>query len=884
MNRHINSTDLTHSSRRKFLAQATTALVLPMASAHALTEQGTPGIASGGAAEFGNGTAGCRPLESLIPSVKDLSREWIASLYARGQPEIYRGSELRFIGMPVSGLTTGQLYLGGDGHLWLWDIFNAAPRMEYGHYAHPLLPRSPILQQFSLEIAGSAGSTERALADGGFEDITFRGEYPIGYVNYRDKSCPLQILLEAFSPFTPLDVDNSSLPATVMKFTLTNVSSERVSGLLTGRLENAVGRTVDACAAVTRINTIERIDSMLLLNCAAKIATSRSIADNGTMGLALLDATFADTGVERATHLNDETTAPVGALTRHFAIDAGESCTVTFVVVWCFPNLTVPGIKSPQGRHYATRFDSARAVAIHLAGNYERLYSQTKLWHDTWYDSSLPYWLLNRTFLNVSSLATSTSMRFSDGRFYGREGVISDAEGTCTHVWHYEQAMGRLFPEFDVLLRERAEFNPAIGFKPDGMIDHRGEFGAGQAVDGQAGTILRCLRDHQLCADGSFLRRNWQAIKKATQWLIAQDGNEDGILEGAQHNTLDAEWYGPVAWLSGLYLAALRAAQEMALDADDHQFADECARIVRRGRKIFVDRLFDGEYFINRPDPQHPEAINSGSGCEIDQVLGQSWAFQVGLGRVLPERETRSALQALWRYNFAPDVGPYRAANKTGRWYAMPGEAGLLMCTFPRKDWDFRKSQGSRGNPLHVAYFNECMNGFEHQVAGHMIWEGMVFEGLAVERAVHDRYHASNRNPWNEVEFGDHYARSMASYGVFIAVCGFEYHGPKGAVAFAPRLTPQNFKCAFTAAEGWGAFTQQSTGGRHTATIAVRWGQLRLRTISLARMSNLDPRSVEVRLGDRRLPASLYKGDKLEIRLGAEIVVQPGADLYLTLL
>ena len=71
------------------------------------------------------------------------------------------------------------------------------------------------------------------------------------------------------------------------------------------------------------------------------------------------------------------------------------------------------------------------------------------------------------------------------------------------------------------------------------------------------------------------------------------------------------------------------------------------------------------------------------------------------------------------------------------------------------------------------------MNGFEYQVAGHMIWEGMVQEGLAIERAIHDRYHASRRNPWNEVECGDHYVRAMASYGVFLAACGYEYHGPR---------------------------------------------------------------------------------------------------------
>jgi non-lysosomal glucosylceramidase len=184
------------------------------------------------------------------------------------------------------------------------------------------------------------------------------------------------------------------------------------------------------------------------------------------------------------------------------------------------------------------------------------------------------------------------------------------------------------------------------------------------------------------------------------------------------------------------------------------------------GRRNFVAQLFDGEYFINKVDPKHLDAINSGTGCEIDQVFGQSWAFQVGLPRVLPQKETVSALKSIWRYNFSPDLGPYRAVNKPGRWYAMAGEAGLLICTFPRRDWDYQKAAG-KGPGAFAGYFNECMNGFEHQAAGHMIQEGLLLEGLAVTRALHDRYHASRRNPWNEVECGDHYARSMASYGVY---------------------------------------------------------------------------------------------------------------------
>jgi hypothetical protein len=140
--------------------------------------------------------------------------------------------------------------------------------------------------------------------------------------------------------------------------------------------------------------------------------------------------------------------------------------------------------------------------------------------------------------------------------------------------------------------------------------------------------------------------------------------------------------------------------------------AEKCRAILDRGRKKLIAELYDGEYFINKVDPRHLDAINSGTGCAIDQVMGQSWAFQVGLPRVLPEKETRSALRSLWQYNFAPDVGPYRQRYKPGQWFAMAGEAGLLMCTFPRRDWGFEAAAGKgRTGSGAAGYFNECMNG-----------------------------------------------------------------------------------------------------------------------------------------------------------------------------
>jgi hypothetical protein len=243
-----------------------------------------------------------------------------------------------------------------------------------------------------------------------------------------------------------------------------------------------------------------------------------------------------------------------------------------------------------------------------------------------------------------------------------------------------------------------------------------------------------------------------------------------------------------------------------------------------------------------------------------------------------------SALRSLWRYNFTPDVGPYREQYRPGRWYAMPGEAGLLMCTFPRSDWDYAQAKG-KGPDWAAGYFNECMNGFEYQAAGHMIWEGLVTEGLAVTRAVHDRYHPSRRNPWNEVECGDHYARSMASYGVFLAACGFEGHGPRGHLGFVPRVfaaprdgAPRTFKAAFTMAEGWGAFSQTSTSTALDCQIELNWGKLSLQTLALEIPEQARTEKIQVRIKGRVVASHCSRdGQRAIITLGKPALLKAPA-------
>jgi hypothetical protein len=101
-----------------------------------------------------------------------------------------------------------------------------------------------------------------------------------------------------------------------------------------------------------------------------------------------------------------------------------------------------------------------------------------------------------------------------------------------------------------------------------------------------------------------------------------------------------------------------------------------------------------------------------------------------------------------------------------------------------------------------------------------------------VGRANHDRYAPAKRNPYNEIECSDHYARANASYSLFLAVCGFSYDGPAGVLGFAPKILPEDFRAPFTAAEGWGTFIQKGSPGKAwTASIRLAYGSLTLNEV-----------------------------------------------------
>ena len=817
--------------------------------------------------------------------------------------------DLKYIGMPVGGIGCGQVYLGGDGQLWYWDIFNIK-RINPGgpgdkFYINPMVQDKRFDQGFAIRIKNKITPFVKPLRAGGFSDIEFEGQYPIGNVSYKENGFPLEVNLKAFSPFIPTNSEESGFPAVVMEYTIKNAGVETIEAELFGWLQNTSNLFASNKNMGEHINRIVEMDGKLQLICSSEGENIQDLPDSGNMTLTLLDSDnswaspFAPKDIDfnlPEVCGNNETIAKkdlgenlTGALGKVMKLSPNESKKVTFIISWYFPNLhrKESGFHNLKNRenlryYYSSKFSSSDDVANYISGNRTELIGTTKKWVETWYKSSLPKWFLDRTFVNTSTLATSACYRLDDltddpdneGRFYAMEGVYL-GEGTCTHVFHYEQVLGRVFPNLASQLREQIDYG--LSFKENGIIGYRGEFsnsghhdGRGYAVDGQAGTILRTYREHTMSADDAFLKRNWPRIKTSIEYMISHDkeknGKADGILEGIQYNTLDRMWYGKNAWISSLYNAALRAGEAMASDVGDTKFAKECNKIALKGYKNMTDELFNGEYFINILDPENPRSPNSNIGCHIDQVLGQSWAMQVGLPRVLPEKETKSALSAIYKYNFQKDVGSYLATSEIQnvRFYALPGEAGTIMCTFPNGGAD--KAPGKIENEwekLVVSYFSECMTGFTYQAAAHMINEGLVDEGLEMIKAIHERYSPSKRNPFNEVEYGNHYTRAMSSYGAFVAASGFKYHGPKGILGFNPKINPENFKSAFITAEGWGSFTQKRNKGEQLNLLELHFGELKISSFEVHLEQEVKVSSLEMFVDGKPISTNYSQSDKI---------------------
>lgn len=540
------------------------------------------------------------------------------------------------------------------------------------------------------------------------------------------------------------------------------------------------------------------------------------------------------------------------ALSVPMTLAAGEERHIDFVLTWHFPNRMRDfrygmGPQRPQfdyrlGNQYNNWFANAREVFDYVAGNFERLERETRLFHATFYDSTLPHWLLDAVTANASIIRSPIIMWLEDGTVAGFEGTDACCPMNCTHVYNYAMSMAFLFPELERRVRE---IDLLLQMNPEGFIPHRtllplslprlGNTIAGplhHALDGELGTILKTYREWRHCGDDAWLVRLWPNMRKVMRHVFDEhDADGDGVIKGEQPNTYDIHTYGSNTFIGSLYLTTLRATEEMARHLQDPELANECRTRFESGRKGYDERCWNGEYYEHRYDapnatPEMYEQENSwGPGCHADQLLGQWWANILDLGYMLPQERVDQALRAIHTHNFRRDFNDH---HHNQRVFAEGDEMGMLCCTWPHG-----------GRPKHpVKYCDEVWTGIEYHVAASLIADGRVDEGLQIARAARDRYTGDQRNPWSEVECGGHYARAMASYSLLLAAGHIDVDARTGCVTCAPKIMVDDFKAFFTSGNGWGSLTQHRSRQMQRNGIELKYG-----TLTLGRLTvDLDPR------------------------------------------
>lgn len=770
----------------------------------------------------------------------------------------------------------------------------------------------------SLSHRGGSKDTGQGLPH--LREASFTGHFPIATVSLRDPDLPLKVTLKAFNPFIPLNERDSSIPVAILLYRIKNVGEKRVSATIFGNLTNLIGFP-DSEGDINETREGPGIRGLYL-------STTKLDAESHGYGSMALATTWPDASawlwkeepfrvrigkLWETVALSDDFPpsepgeSNMGTVAAHFSLEPGEEATVPFMISWHFPvfqHYWKPrsgGIAGSVWRnYYATLWKDAWDVSLYVASNLEQLWRETKLFHDALFSSTLPAHVLDAVSSQLSILKTSTCLRLEDGTLYGFEGCSNEegcCPGSCTHVWNYAQALPYLFPD---LQRSMLDAHLKHSVEDDGFMTFRMPLHLGTkarpefhpAADGQMGIVLQVYRQWLIEGDDEWLRKVWPTAKRLLEFAWRYwDADKDGVMEGMQHNTYDIEFYGPNTMTGSLYLGALRAAEEMAKRLGQDERANEYSEIFGRGSRWYDENLFNGEYYEQRvnptahetwPNPYKELALRHGKdgkfewpkwqfgrGCLSDQMIGQWYATMLGLGHLFEPKNVREALEAVFRYNWRPSLRDHPCLYRT---YALNDEAGLIICTWPH---------GER--PGHAFYFaDEVWCGIEYQVAAHMIYEGMIDEGLAIVMATRRRHRGDRRNPWDEFECGHNYARSMACYALLLALSGFGYSAREGWLRFSPKIFRDDFCSFFSVASGWGLYRQGLHEKRADFTVELRYGTLPLRRLELPR-TDMEKFKIEAKIGGEVVDAEA-KAEAGSIVVSLDCVVSRGQTLQISLL
>lgn len=745
----------------------------------------------------------------------------LSQVSLRHRPEVHHEPQV-FAALSVKGATTARVL---EGPVPMWKALGSVDSRRFAGPGDGLRGRTYGLPRFA--------------------EASFTARFPFATVALSDPAMPVTAELTGWSPFTPGNADDSSLPVAAIEYRFRNRSDRRVEAVFSFHAANFMGIADDATVSVIDGGFVlsqpgRDEDSAAEGHFAAFIGPAR---DGAGLGPVAVDAAWFRGGwfdaltmvwnhvaagdvVSRPPHADGKPGAGA-SLYLPLELGPGDEARVNLRFAWYVPRSTVQAEQSPSAccsgscdcgsqdeyyrPWYAARFAQLGEVVDVWRGEYDRLRAASRAFSDCFYDTSLPNEIVDAVASNLAIIKSPTVLRQADGRLWGWEGCHADAgccPGSCTHVWNYAQAIPHLFPDLERTLREteflasqddrgHQTFRAAL---PVGPVDH--DFHA--ASDGQLGGIMKLHREWRISGDAEWLAKLWPRAKESLRYCMdAWDPDRTGTLVEPHHNTYDIEFWGADGMCTSFYLGALAAAIAMGRACGDDVSGYE--EVLDRGLQAMSGELWNGEWFIQKVQWEGLRAANP----LHDRYASADRSYSPEAARIL-EREgpkyqygngcISDGVLGDWIARCC-GVGPVLdetlAAGHLASVFRHNFRASLADHANPqRPGYAFPQEGGlllcswpAGGKPaLPFVYSDEVWTGIEYQVASHLIMTGQVEEGLAVVRAVRTRYDGRWRNPFDEYECGHWYARAMASYGLLQAYSGARYDAVERVLYLEPAV------------------------------------------------------------------------------------------------
>jgi uncharacterized protein (DUF608 family) len=576
---------------------------------------------------------------------------------------VFEGAALDQIAFPIGGIGAGMICLEGTGALSKFslrhrpnlsdepEVFAALTILgapESARVLEGLVPTWKLRPQFSSQL-GRLRNICWGLPR--FREASFEARFPFATVRLKDGSVPIEVELTGWSPFSPGDADNASLPVAGLEYRFINRSNKRLDAMFSFNAPNFMA------AAPAHADPKRKPSDRILPTSGgfvlAQAGSQERPWDEGYFAVWLDEPNVKVNYVwlrgERTDHLQMlwnafasgrcdtrapdlEQSSPGASIFVPFRLDPGEARTFSVRLAWYVPrsNLFEPSFRYdwPQSRTetipfdgqptyqpwYAGRFRSLEEVKRYWQGHYDQLRQDTERFTSAFYDSTLPPEVLEAVAANLTILKSPTVLRQTDGRFWGWEGLSDDAGscyGSANHVWNYAQAMAHLFPQLERTLRE-TELGPNLGrdgfqairatlpIRPIG--DTREDaWSFPSAADGQLGTIVRLHREWRISGDTAWLRGLWPKVRLSLDYCIKTwDPKRRGWIEEPHINTFDRAFWGADSLCTSLYAGALKAAILMGEALGER--VEDYSELLAKAREQMETKLFNGEFFIQKTD------------------------------------------------------------------------------------------------------------------------------------------------------------------------------------------------------------------------------------------------------------------------------------------